>query len=155
MEVKIGKMLLPKLQTLCSAVMVTQEDIKDGDFKAIMDAGKDVYDACEAENSRLEEALKQNRHIDGRLIYILVENIVAVILRDEPWENLTICRLKELIAEKSKGFVVPSKIGDDVLKTIMKKQIAEIVKLKDEKQARKRKRKSKQEEEFLFPIYRR
>ena len=150
--------LLPKLQKLGDSVMEVQDQLRDGDFKLIMEATKGIFDACGAEKSRIENVIKQQKEVQGRLTYLVVENLVGIILRDEPWNELTISELKRLIIERSNGTVVPTGVGDDVLKSMMKKHIQQVLQVKEERKRRKRKRahvQDEQKEEYLFPIFRR
>lgn len=150
--------LIPKLHVLGDHVMEIQEQIKDANFKSIMDATKCVFDACREEKARIEEVLKQQKEVQARLTYLVVENLVGVIVRDEAWDELTISKLKQLIIEHSGGMVVPTGIGDDVLKSMMKKHLQRVVKLKQDAKTNRRKRKrveSGGEPEYLFPILRR
>lgn len=150
--------LLPKLQKLGDCVMDAQDRLRDGDFKLIMEATKGIFDACGAEKSRIENVIKQQKEVQSRLTYLVVENLVGIILRDEAWNELTISELKRLIIERSNGMVVPTGVGDEVLKSMMKKHIQQVLQVKEERKKRKRKRahaQDEQKEEYLFPIFRR
>ena len=94
----------------------------------------------------------------SKITYMLVDNLVAVIVRDEPWNDLTVSSLKELIVKRSNGVVVPTGIEDERLKEMMKRHVCQVMKrdkmAEDVKLKRSRLESCESDEEALFPIRR-
>lgn len=155
---KLSVALMNELRNLTDLVTDVSEQIRDNDFKRIVDAAKAIYDECLQEKTRVNASKKHMMMMQGQLTYQLVENMVAVIVRDEPWSSLTITELKKQIARRSGGLVAATAIGDVVLSEMMRKHVAEVTKRQRQKASGKQRGREELEDDVdeapLFPLHR-
>lgn len=156
---KLSKRTMTALRGMQDAVSDAQERLNDGDYKAILESTKHVYDACMNDMHKFNTIHDQGREVLSRMGLMAVDGIIGCIIRDEEWKGLTLSLMRQKIEERSHGTIVACGMSDDFLKEVMKKHILQ-VKKRDRNRDRKRKRAEEStnredEEHTLFPILRR
>ena len=84
------KSIMEQFHEFMSDIMDVQEKLNSAEYKKIVDSADRIYKA-------FQEDIKKTREAHQTMCDKAVEQLIRVIVRDEPWDTLTANRVCEII----------------------------------------------------------
>lgn len=121
-EAVMGEML-----NFMAVITTLQEKLTSQEYKTLTDSAGALYKLCieerNASDKMAHEQTLQTHALAGRAI----EAFVAVVMRDNPWDDLTPTKVRRLVAAKCGNGINCDQIDLQVITATMNREIKQLV----------------------------
>ena len=122
-----NKKVMDKFLEFMADILDVQEKLSSGEYKKLSESANALYESCIQDKQNYVDAHEREHTKMIAMADKALESIICLVVRDEPWKDLTANKVREIVAERCGPSVQAHMIDMHRVKAIVDREIRLLV----------------------------